>query len=242
MANVIKIKRGLSSNLSKANLQEGELAYTTDTKKLYISNTSEPINNNTTYAISKSGSTITLTGSDGSTTTVSDSNTTYSAATTSAAGLMSSTDKSKLDGIATGANKTTVDSSLSNSSTNPVQNKVIYNAINELPKIHVGNTAPTDSSVYLWLDTTSTFVFSFTREKISPNTLTYTAEEGMTWGQWVNSAYNVDGWEVDSYNEIVLNYSDGQTTTLRENNSTGYKVLSTDVISINKIYYGQTQK
>ena len=56
-------------------------------------------------------------------------NTTYSVATTSANGLMSSTDKSKLDGIATGANKTTVDSSLSSTSTNPVQNKVINSAL-----------------------------------------------------------------------------------------------------------------
>ena len=45
-------------------------------------------------------------------------------------GLMSSTDKVKLDGIATGANKTTVDSTLSSSSTNPVQNKVIDTALN----------------------------------------------------------------------------------------------------------------
>lgn len=58
-----------------------------------------------------------------------DNNTTYSVATTSANGLMSSTDKSKLDGIATGANKTTVDSSLSSTSTNPVQNKVINSAL-----------------------------------------------------------------------------------------------------------------
>ena len=55
--------------------------------------------------------------------------TTYSAATTSAAGLMSASDKSKLDGIATGANKITVDSALSSSSTNPVQNKVINSAL-----------------------------------------------------------------------------------------------------------------
>ena len=40
-------------------------------------------------------------------------------------GLMSSTDKVKLDGIAAGANKTVVDSSLSTTSTNPVQNRVI---------------------------------------------------------------------------------------------------------------------
>lgn len=45
-------------------------------------------------------------------------------------GLMSSTDKVKLDGIATGANKTIVDSSLSTTSTNPVQNKVINTALN----------------------------------------------------------------------------------------------------------------
>lgn len=56
-------------------------------------------------------------------------NTTYSAATTSAAGLMSAADKTKLDGIATGANKTTVDSALSSTSTNPVQNKVINSAL-----------------------------------------------------------------------------------------------------------------
>lgn len=46
-------------------------------------------------------------------------------ASTSTAGLMSSSDKTKLDGIATGANKTIVDSALSSTSTNPVQNKVV---------------------------------------------------------------------------------------------------------------------
>ena len=55
--------------------------------------------------------------------------TTYSDATTSTHGLMSTSDKSKLDGIASGANKTTVDSALSDSSTNPVQNKVIVSAL-----------------------------------------------------------------------------------------------------------------
>lgn len=51
-------------------------------------------------------------------------------ASTSTAGLMSASDKTKLNGIATGANKITVDSSLSSSSTNPVQNKVINSALN----------------------------------------------------------------------------------------------------------------
>lgn len=40
------------------------------------------------------------------------------------------TEKNKLAGIDTGANKTTVDSSLSSTSTNPVQNKVINTALN----------------------------------------------------------------------------------------------------------------
>ena len=44
--------------------------------------------------------------------------------------------KTKLDGIATGANKTTVDSALSSSSTNPVQNKVINTALgNKVDKV-----------------------------------------------------------------------------------------------------------
>lgn len=53
-----------------------------------------------------------------------------SLANQSSNGLMSSADKVKLDGIATGANKTVVDSSLSATSTNPVQNRVINTALN----------------------------------------------------------------------------------------------------------------
>lgn len=56
-------------------------------------------------------------------------NTTYSVATANANGLMSSTDKSKLDGISTGATKNIIDSSLSSSSTNAVQNKVVNTAL-----------------------------------------------------------------------------------------------------------------
>ena len=117
---------------------------TIPTKTSQLTNDSgfKTTDNNTTYSLSKSGSTITLTGSDGSTTSVTDSdtkythpttsgnkhipsggssgqilrwsadgtavwgadnNTTYSAATTSAAGLMSASDKSKLDAITASA-------------------------------------------------------------------------------------------------------------------------------------------
>ena len=53
----------------------------------------------------------------------------YSNASTSAAGLMSATDKTKLDGIEAGATAITVDSAISSSSTNPVENQAIYTAL-----------------------------------------------------------------------------------------------------------------
>lgn len=52
-------------------------------------------------------------------------------ATQSANGLMSKADKIKLDGIAAGATKVTVDSAMSASSTNPVQNKVVKQYVDD---------------------------------------------------------------------------------------------------------------
>ncbi len=49
----------------------------------------------------------------------------HNEATQSAAGFLSASDKKKLDGVAEGANKTTVDSKISETSTNPVQTKAI---------------------------------------------------------------------------------------------------------------------
>nr|DAN14824.1 MAG TPA: structural protein [Caudoviricetes sp.] len=68
-----------------------------------------------------------------------DDNTTYKDATTSAHGLMTATMVTKLNGIAEGANKTTVDSTLDSTSTNPVQNKVIHHALNN--KLSTDGTA-----------------------------------------------------------------------------------------------------
>lgn len=69
-------------------------------------------NDNTTYTIEQDatdGHTFTMTGSDGTsvTITVPDDNTTYAEATQSVAGLMSASDKTKLDGITAGANVAT---------------------------------------------------------------------------------------------------------------------------------------
>lgn len=57
------------------------------------------------------------------------SNTTYDLASDYSNGLMSSDQYTKLKGIASGANKTTVDAELSNNSANPVQNKIVYEAL-----------------------------------------------------------------------------------------------------------------
>ena len=64
------------------------------------------------------------------------------AATTSANGLMSSTDKVKLDGVEDGATKTIVDDAMSDESTNPVQNKVVMKYIDSrgsLPPVSAKN-------------------------------------------------------------------------------------------------------
>ena len=73
--------------------------------------------------------------------------TTYNEATTSASGLMSASDKTKLNGIASGATKVTVDSALSTSSTNPVQNKVINSALDgKQPTLISGSNIKTINS------------------------------------------------------------------------------------------------
>lgn len=63
-------------------------------------------------------------------------------ASASANGLMSSTDKVKLDGVEDGATKTIVDDAMSDTSTNPVQNKVVMKYIDSrgtLPPVSTQN-------------------------------------------------------------------------------------------------------
>ena len=130
---------------AKNKVLDGALYVATDTGTLWmgISSSSliqikDNINTNTTYNLTKSGNTITLRGSDGSTFNVTDSNTVYGNATASAAGLMSAVDKVKLDGVAAGSNHVAVDAELSTTSTNPVQNKVIKSALDG--KSNTGHT------------------------------------------------------------------------------------------------------
>lgn len=81
-----------------------------------------------------------------------DTITTYDDATQLKHGLMTAADKTKLDGIATGANKITIDSALSSSSTNPVQNKVITSANGVstlLNQLTIGKDTPVDDDYFI---------------------------------------------------------------------------------------------
>lgn len=103
-------------------------------------------------------------------------NTTYNAATTTTAGLMSAADKVKLNGIATGATKVTVDSSLSSTSANPVRNSVIYSALNGK-----ASTSHTHSAA-----TTSTAGFMSAADKTLLNSLSNSVVVDTSWGSAVS--------------------------------------------------------
>lgn len=70
-------------------------------------------------------------------------------ATNDAKGLMSASDKAKLDGVEEGANKTTVDSVLSDTSTNPVQNKAVKEALDDKANSEHSHSASDIASGYL---------------------------------------------------------------------------------------------
>ena len=76
-------------------------------------------------------------------------------ATTNKAGLMSASDKSKLDGIESGANKTIVDSAMSEASSNPVQNKVVKQYIDSKAFNGGSGSVAEDFVVNITFDSTS---------------------------------------------------------------------------------------
>lgn len=73
-------------------------------------------------------------------------NTTYANATKDTAGLMTAADKTKLDGITTGANKTVVDNALSQVSANPVANSAITKRLQYLYSFKISRDKWNESS------------------------------------------------------------------------------------------------
>lgn len=65
--------------------------------------------------------------------------------------------------------------------------------------------------------------------KLMPSTTTqYEAEEGMTWEQWVNSAYNTDGFFIRTYSSTLELVDKTQNFALT--------ITSTDTITADKTY------
>ena len=144
--------------------------------------------------------------SDGTAVWGADNNTTYNNATTSTDGLMSSSDKTKLNGIAAGAIKTIVDSALSSTSTNPVQNKVIYGAISSKADLNTSGKV-LSSQLPSYVDD----VLEYSAKSNFPST----GESGKI---YVDTATNLTyRWSGSAYVEI------SQSLALGETSSTAYR-------------------
>lgn len=161
----------------------------------------------------------------------------YGTATTSADGLMTSADKEKLNGIAAGANKTVVDSTLSENSTNPVQNKVIKSALD--------GKADNDTGIFTVGVSTPEFVVNAnTADTPSKNSVYATGANGTAdiIIQHTNSTgairevvkVNVDGIVVNEYKSIVVGDVNNQDWTLTGNktNITGTSVTSPKIVKV----------
>ena len=91
-------KTGTAVNIKASDLVSGTLNITTNSSFDVTNYATASVNvASETYTLTKSGNSIILTGSKGTTSSVIDSDTTYSNATTSTAGLMSAADKTKFD-------------------------------------------------------------------------------------------------------------------------------------------------
>lgn len=157
--------------------------------------------------------------------------TTYSAATASAEGLMSAADKSKLDGIAAGANKTTVDSSFVSNSTNPVQSKVVKAALdnkletslkgaaNGLAELDANGKVPSTQLPSYVDDVIEGYYYNSKFYKESAHTTEITGESGKIYvnlaeGSDQNKTYR---WSGSAY--VVIS----ETLALGETASTAYR-------------------
>ena len=194
-------------------------------KKSEITDLTIPTVNNPTITINQGGvkkGSFSLNQSGAATIDLTDDNTTYSVATQSADGLMSAADKKKLEGIADGANKITVDSALSSTSTNPVQNKVINSALdNKQPK---GNYVTTDTAQTITGDKTFNTIRTNSNiivDDTNNDTHTYYQDKKILY-----ISYDSDGDIVEDYTYTLPNKTGVLATTDDLNNITVDSSLS----------------
>ena len=205
---------------------DGALYVATDTGTMWMGTSAtsliqikDNINTNTTYTLTKSGSIITLKGSDGSSVNVTDSNTIYNNATASAAGLMSAADKSKLDSVATGANKTVIDASFVADSTNPVQSKVVKSALDG--KSDTGHTHDdryyTESEINTKLNAKANSSHTHTKSQITDFPTSMPASDVSAWAK--ASSKPSYSWSEISNKPSIPSVGNG-TITITQNGAT----------------------
>ena len=95
----VRFIRDTEESILGASPADGTIYVSTDTNNIYIGTADGFERLTKGYTLSKSGNSIVLTDNEGKQTTVTDANTIYSNATGSAAGLMSPSDKTKLDNL-----------------------------------------------------------------------------------------------------------------------------------------------
>ena len=159
-------------------------------------------------------------------------------ASTSANGLMSSTDKAKLDGVEEGANKIVVDSAMSESSVNPVQNKIVKAQLDSL-----NSTKANTNHVHNDYSATVTVPCEYgTVKKFKKNGWAFVVYENMDISTlpkdtWVSLADT--GWSNQAGNSYTTNF---QTTDANINrfriNVEGQLVVWRVKDSYNTGYYG----
>lgn len=95
----VRFIRDKEESILGASPADGTIYVSTDTNNIYIGTASGFERLTKGYTLSKSGNSIVLTDNEGHQTTVTDADTKYSNATGSTAGLMSASDKTKLDNL-----------------------------------------------------------------------------------------------------------------------------------------------
>lgn len=95
----VRFIRDTEESILGASPADGTIYVSTDTNNIYIGTADGFERLTKGYTLSKSGNSIVLTDNEGNQTTVTDANTIYSNATGSTAGLMSASDKTKLDNL-----------------------------------------------------------------------------------------------------------------------------------------------
>lgn len=100
-------------------------------------------------------------------------------------------------------------------------------------KMHIGTETPTDESIYLWIDTIDDYPISFVIEGV-----TYQADYGMTWTEWIESDYNTIYMNIYAGTNY-LRWDAGAAIHFLQLNDNSTYVFPTDVI-ISDYTYGSS--